>query len=358
MMKYIFLFMLLPLGQSLAASFRPAPHPFSVSWATLFARSDRIDLQLSILAEDLFLFQNIQPGDGDVFSKSILAQAANDHQEFLLRYFFLEDEQGRRLSGKIIEVKDQGIPEGGIHRDNLMEFSLMYLFEFDMPSPVTAVQVHQQFGGEQSPVPAIMMATAYQAGAEGSLTAEISPERPWLLFFDWEQPQNFCRDKSFSRFRNKKEFPVSSILIGDEGVHQELEIPLEMLETHISVPRAKVNELSSEERQQAREEVSAFFTQNILVEIDGRRVAPQLVRFDWKVEGEIAETGTAGLPVAGTTAFLAIHYPSGQPPASVSVTWDSFNWEKRNWRTKITAYEEALSFNFSRYQPEFKWWRY
>ncbi len=327
-------------------------HPISISWATLRASQEKIGLQLNVLAEDLFLYHGLEAGDDGFFPAEQLADAAEKHKAFLSRYFFLEGLQGQRLYPNSLRLQPGGIPAGGIHKDSLMQHSLLYFFEFKTPPAIPGVQVHQQFGGSLSSIPALVMVTAYQEGATGSLTAELSRERPWLLRFNWENPDLFARDKGFGRF-SREERHSAFIYIDETGIRQELVLPFEQLETLLPLKRKEPSRFSAAEERQAQQEAIAFFTERIMVMAGGRPAALSSAKVEFEAGTE--EPDQPLLPDRPVKVFLS--YSTAPPLDFVSISWEVFNWQSRCWKAEILVFGKTESHTFSRYQPEYVWKR-
>ena len=350
-MKTFLLILLLLASGSISA------HPISISWATLHASKEKIGLQLNILAEDLFLYQGMEADSNGFFSVKQLLEAAEQHKEFLGRYFFLEDLECRRLPSKFLRLQFSGIPTGGIHKDSLMQYSLLYFFEFKTQLPLSGIQAHQQFGGNRSPIPALVMATAYQEGAGNSLTAELSRERPWVLHFNWENPELFARKKGFTRF-NQEKGPSASIRIDEKGILQELVLSLEKLETLLPLKRKEPSYFSAVEEQQVQQEAIAFFTNRIKVMANGKPVALSSAEV---VFGESPQPTDMTAPslslLPDTPVKISLVYSTGPALSSVSINWEVFNWQARRWNAKIQSFGKTESHTFSRYQQEYFWAR-
>lgn len=327
-------------------------HPISISWATLHASQEKISLQLNVLAEDLFLYHGLEAGEDGVFPAEQLAKAAERHKAFLSRYFFLEGLQGQRFYPEFLKLQADGIPPGGIRKDSLMQHSLLYFFEFKTPAAIPGVQVHQQFGGSLSPIPALVMVTAYQEGASGSLTAELSRERPWLLRFNWEKPDLFACKKGFGRF-SREEGHSASIYIDEAGVRQELALPFEKLETLLSLKRKAPYRFSAAEGQQAQDEVIAFFSKRIRVTSNGQPL--ELSSAEVEFEAGTKEPDQPLLP--DMPVKVSLFYSTAPALDSVSISWEVFSWQSRSWKAEIRAFGETESHTFSRYQPEYVWAR-
>ena len=324
-------------------------HPISISWATLRTYEKKVDIQINILAEDLFLFQGLEPDEQGFCSKLAIEEAAGRHQEFLSQFFFLEDLEGNRLEGQFIRCQPFEIPAVGIHRDSLMQYSLLYFFEFRSPGPISGLQVFQQFGGSLSPIPAVVMATAYQDGAPGPLTAEVSRERPWLLSFDWKDPSAFGAKRGIPYFE-KDDACVAFLQIEDNGLRQEIAIPFKKLESFIPIERAQSAFLKTEEEVQASESIASFFTQNIAVAINGRPTAPASVQVEFDGASE-----ARGQPLANAVVRILLDYPAESPPSMLEVKLELFNWQARSYKAEISVFGKVMNHTFSRYQPAFYW---
>lgn len=326
-------------------------HPISISWATLHASQEKIGLQLNVLAEDLFLYHGLEAEGDGFFPAEQLLEAAERHKAFLQQYFFLEDLQGRRLTAGFPGLQAGGIPAEGIHKDSLMQHSLLYFFEFQTPPSIAGVQVHQRFGGNLSPIPALVMATAYQEGAPGSLTAELSRERPWLLRFNWENPELFAGNKAFGRFTAGEDCSAS-FLIDETGIRQEVVLPFEKLETLLPLSRKEPSRLSEEEEQEA----IAFFTSRVTVMANGQAAALSSARIGFGGQQQPIEMeGYALNLLPDTPVKIVLVYSVTSPLSSVSINWGAFNWQARSWKTEIRAFGKTESHTFSRYRPEYVW---
>ncbi|MCB9263977.1 MAG: hypothetical protein H6558_03015 [Lewinellaceae bacterium] len=268
------LFFLIPI--SLTA------HPISISWATLHAAQGKIGVQLNVLVKDLFLYHGLEADSDGFFTARQLSEAAEKHKAFLRRYFFLESLQGQRLSADLPELQSSDIPERGIHKDSLMQHSLLYFFEIKTPLSLDGVQIHQEFGGRLSPIPALVMVTAYQEGGANSLTAEVSREKPCILRFSWNAPELFARDKGFAHFA-AKEAPSATIYIDEYGLRQDVVLPFEKLETLLPLTRKEPSRFSDAETQEAQQKVITFFSERIKAVPTVKRWRPP--RQGWNLEG-------------------------------------------------------------------------
>ncbi|MCB0568932.1 MAG: hypothetical protein KDC66_04180 [Phaeodactylibacter sp.] len=336
----------------LLMGFGLAAHPISISWATLHAYPDKVDVQFNILAEDLFLFHAIAPDDNGMFPPATLQAAAEKHQAFLSQYFFLEGLDGQRLEGRFIRCQPFDMPAGGIHRDSLMQYSLLYFFEYCTAQPMSGLRAYQQFGGSRAAVPAVMMASAFQEGAQAPLLSEISFGHPWLLHFDWETPGNFGRDKGQPSPFARKEDLTTLLQINEAGIWQEISLPFEKLETLMPVPRARAACLERSEEVLLKHDVAACFSRQARITADGVPLYPVSVHVAFS-----GAQGADGLLLADAAVQVELFYPLEKAPDDVVVSWDLFSWQARSWALEATAFGQSSRFTFSRYQPEFHWQR-
>lgn len=328
-------------------------HPISISWATLHASKEKIGLQLNVLAEDLFLYQGLEPDENGFFPAEQLSQAAERHSKFLSQYFFLEGLQGQRLTSKFLGLQAGDIPAEGIHKDSLMQHSLLYFFEFKTPPSMAGVQVRQQFGGSLSPIPALVMVTAYQEGASGSLTAELNRERPWVVRFNWDNPEFFARNKGFGQFAAQESHTVS-VHIDEAGIRQEVVLPFDLLETLLPLNGKEPSLLSNADKQEA----IAFFTKRITVTANGQPAVFSSSRVAFEAQQQHPDSeGLAPGTLPDTPVRISLFYPATSPLASVSVNWEAFNWQARTWTAEIEVFGKKESHTFSRYRPEYAWKR-
>ncbi len=132
-------------------------HPISLSSAIVDVRLDNIRIELQIMAEDLVLYHRV-PADGkSVYRADDLKAAAIKHRQFILDYLSILDQDGNRLTGRVVEQDDEQIVPTGIAQTELMNCLVTYQLEYKLPKHNPEFLTFlQTFGGPKASLPAVM----------------------------------------------------------------------------------------------------------------------------------------------------------------------------------------------------------
>ena len=173
----------------LCAAFPAGAHPISMSNGVANVREDEVLVELRIMLEDLVLFHSLKADAKTIFNANDLRQAAEKHDDFLLKHFTIRDGDGRLLAGKVNQRDVTVIPDDGVPQVELMKRTIVYLMHFTpakkKPKFLTFTQM---FGGEKSVIPSIMDFMVLQSGVWIEKPVQIQPGRPHTVAFDWETP--------------------------------------------------------------------------------------------------------------------------------------------------------------------------
>ena len=105
-------------------------HPLSIVEADIYVAKKKLIMRLKCFAEDLELLQGVEPYEDGKYDNTELKEGTQDHAKYLLEKIIILDANGEKLEGKVTEIKDFDIPEGGVEAGTLMNFSIGYVFEY------------------------------------------------------------------------------------------------------------------------------------------------------------------------------------------------------------------------------------
>ena len=96
-------------------------------------------MRLKLFAEDLEIFQGVEPNDEGMYDPDDLKKAAISHADYLAEKISVRDVAGKLIKPRIAEIIDVEIPEGGIYSGQLMSHQLGYIFEYDHAEPTAFI---------------------------------------------------------------------------------------------------------------------------------------------------------------------------------------------------------------------------
>ncbi|MFM7058079.1 MAG: hypothetical protein ACKO2P_14265, partial [Planctomycetota bacterium] len=128
---------LAPAPESSAGTTAPtvARHPISITEAAMFVTKTRAKTRIQMFAEDLVLFQGLEPDEQDRLRPDDLRQGLEDHKAFLLEKFTLRNAAGEPLKGQVTDLKPFTIPADGIPSSDMMKHTAIYEIEHSFDSP-------------------------------------------------------------------------------------------------------------------------------------------------------------------------------------------------------------------------------
>ncbi|MEN7550656.1 hypothetical protein AAG747_22240 [Rapidithrix thailandica] len=355
------------LGLYFCCSLNLEAHPISISWAEAQVGKSKTTVRLRILAEDLYLYHQLQPDARDKISLDALYSAAQKHKLFLQKYFFIRDEQGNKLEAKFVKTDLSNLSIEGIEVSNLMEYSVYYVLEYTHRQP-RQFAFYQQFGGAHSPYNALMLLTVTTEGSQDKQTVELGREKPYIHSFDWSEspgkkPGLFQSDLPVENQHSLLGIGSYSALhsflyVQTFEVRHEILIPFATLETWISVERKDDLFLEVEEQQKAEDAIGRFFKGICRVEINGREISATVHRvdfygLDFRDFAQLAPRKR--LNIAHARVGVILTFPVDLPVNQVRVNWKEFNFQIRKLNMTVYTYEQTFQKKLTRYQPVLQW---
>ena len=349
-------------------------HPISMSNAVANVREDEVLVELRIMLEDLVLFHSLKADAKTIFKAKDLREAAEKHDEFLLKYFSLRDADGKLLKGEVDRRDLEAIPDEGVPQAELMKRHAIFLMRY-VPAKKKPkfLTVLQQFGGTKSVIPSIMDFMVLQKGIWTDKPTQLQHGRPHTIALDWENPPTEA-PKNWRELRKKREEEMqkrlgitsytglySYIYLNDREVRHEILVPLLTFEKWVPVKRKNPEFLEVEEQEAVRKLIGDWFRERNPVLIDNIPVKPTLQRlqfFGLDINDFAQDAKPRRISAYQARIGIILSYPAKAPPQSVKMTWEVFHESAPFLRSII--YDRDLDPTeefFVKDQPLYEWTR-
>ncbi|MEQ9411746.1 MAG: hypothetical protein RIK87_28785 [Fuerstiella sp.] len=358
----------------------PAPlaaaHPISVTEAQVFVARNSARVRVSLFAEDLFLFHNLQPDDMDVLHEQELQRGLKEHRQFLLDKVTLRDARGEAFRGTVTDVQPFEIPDEGIPVDELMLHTATYELEYPFADPPEFLTIQQDISDENFIFPSEMKLTLHQAGTDLTYTDSLKPGAAQTLRFDWdaEPLADDASDEDWQAwFEKQREATLgitsyssvySFIYVEPAEVRHEVLIPLATLKTILPIEHRDPAFVDIDEQEGVRTLIRDWLADVNPTTINGIPVRPEFSRIDFygldlKDFARQAEDRRISL-ANGRIGIIMTYRSPDDVVRETSVTWDRFHSSLNKVQSIVFAYPDTtVRFEFSRYNtPEdniFRW---
>lgn len=343
-----------------------AAHPISVTDAQVFVARNSARARISLFAEDLYLFQNLEPDDNDRISPEALRRGLEQHKSFLLEKVRLLDANGEPYDGQVTDLQPFDIPEEGIPVDDLMLHTAVYELEFPFPSPPEFLTLQQDISDPNYIFPSEMKLTLHQAGTDITYTEVLKPGSPHTLRFDWDSAplSDEATDAEWQAWFEKqreKTLGITSyssvysfIYIEPAEVRHEILVPLASLKTILPLQHEDPAFISVAEQDGVRDLVRDWLSEKNPVTINGTAVPPEFSRIDFHgldLKDFAAQKEQRKVSLASGRAGIILRYPAPDYPVrSVTIAWERFYSSLRKIRSVVIAYpDDVAKFEFSRF---------
>jgi len=346
-------------------------HPMSQASVVVDALTNKVVAQMTIMADDVVLYQKIEPGDDQRLPGDQLQVGAKKHAEYLNRHFTIRGENGEPLKGKLTEMDASQIPEEGLYPAELMQFGVIYRFDYEVGKPQDFLTISQTLGGDDGAIAEVVDLMVLHSGVWFEEPTKVGMKSPHSVKFDWmngppEQPKNWRELRQRREQRKEARLGISSysglysyIYIEPFELRHEVLIPLITFETLAPLKRADKDFISVEEQEAAKETIEEFFRTHNPVEIDGIVVQPVVQRLefyglDFKDFAQTSEKKRISVYQARLGVILT--YSVKGHPNHVKMTWDAFNRNVPFVKSTYYAYDGAPENTyFEPIDPEFEW---
>lgn len=352
-----------------AQDLQAALHPISVTEAHVFVSRGSARVRIRLFAEDLHLFQGLEPNNQDVIPPDELRRGLEQHRQFLLDKVVLRDAKGEVFAGQVTDLQAFEIPEDGIPVEDLMLHTATYELEFPFAEPPEFVTVQQDISDENFIIPSEMKLTLHQAGTDLTFTDSLKPGAAQTLRFDWSQqllPEDASDEDWDAWFEKQREATLgitsyssvySFIYIEPSEVRHEVLIPLASLKTILPMEHADPAFIEVEEQEGVRELIRKWLTDVNPATINGQPVSPEFTRIDFygldlKDFARQAEERRVSL-ANGRIGMILTYRPQSDYVREVSLTWNRFHASLRKIQSVVLPWSDQIQrFEFSRFNQE------
>ena len=363
----LFLVFVLPLAVAVSLE-----HPVSVIKAKAFIATDRMTVSYEVVyADDLELFHGLEAKESGFYDEDELEEAIEKHGEFLDKHIQVVDAEGKAVPSNLLNIIDIEIPDAGLPAGSLMQYSLVYTFEYKFKKEKPEFLTFRHLiDDSEIPNPVEIDITLKQTGAKPPYPRfGLRFNQPQTRTFKWSDDVKDASKKDIDDWLKTELNPdqvgiegysssYSFIYITDYEVRHELLIPLATLATMIDFERADKSFLTIEEQDAAKPKIEALLAEDNPVLIDGIRVQPVIDRIDFYGLDTLDFATRAPrrkVSMINGRVGIILSYSTKGTPSEVSVKWETFNDALKVIDAVGIAFEEVTKFKFARYKTaEFK----
>lgn len=371
--------LLLLLGSLCLLSESPtlaAEHPISITETQVFVSRTAARVRIKLFAEDLYLFQELEPDAQDMIPPTELQRGLKQHRQFLLDKVVLRDAQGEAFPGRVTDVQAFDIPEAGILVDDLMLHTATYAIEFPFSEPPEFLTIQQDISDSNFIFPSEMKLTLHQAGTDLTFTDSLKPGAAQTLRFDWNQ-ESLSDDASEEDwkawFEKQREATLgitsyssvySFIYAEPAEVRHEVLIPLASLSTILPMVHADPSFIEIEEQDGVRQLIRDWLIDVNPTRMNGELTKPEFTRIDFygldlKDFAKQAEQRRVSL-ANGRVGIIMTYRPRNSGIQTISLTWDKFHTSLRKIQSVVFPWVgDMQKFEFSRFNEAddnvFRW---
>ncbi len=344
-------------------------HPISITETHVFVTQQSARARIQLFAEDLLLFQDLQPDGDGVLSASELERGLELHREFLQERVTLRDADGNRIPSTITDVVPFEIPEDGIPEEDLMLYQATYELEFKFSSPPEFLTFQQDITDENFILPSEMKLAIQQTGTGNMIAGTLQPGMSVTHRFDWDTPLDpNASDAEYESWLEKQRQDTlgitsyssvySFIYIEPGEVRHEVLVPLASLAGILPIERADPAFLDVAEQEAVPELVLLEdHAGGNPVRINGGQVEPEFSRIDFyglslrdfAQQSEARRVSFA----SGRVGIILRYLPADHFVQDVEVGWDTFHSSVRKIRSVVIPWSGDIDrFEFSRFKVE------
>lgn len=312
-------------------------HPISLTKAQVSVSTQRVIVAVTVMYEDFTFYQEARANEVGFLSKAILEKAINKHGPFLLDVLHLHDHEGKRLRGKVKQIRPMPIGEG-LKVSELMAKTVAYELEYPVRN-LKQLTVFQQFPGGGS-LPALMDLTIEQEKFPALRPVRLTNGGNKHSFaFDWE--------KNSAPQHVEAHSPVAKLSVSGKTLKFSLALPLAQLESMVEIKRAHNDSLTLAERQLGERAVAKALHQGVSVSINKEPLSPLVQRISLG-DGPPAKTISA----LSAMAHLEMEFAAAQPIKEVGVALGIFNEVIYEVPCFVEGVEDTPKVFFTSFRPQ------
>jgi len=313
-------------------------HPVSVTSTMVSIEDQRVLVEIEVLAEDLAMFYEMETDDTLYYTPDNLQEQAKKHCGFLLQHIHILDQEGRGLTGSVVDLDLSALPQEGIYFNQLMDYWMTYQIEFPFTEPPETLTVMQDLGGKEPPIPSEMSMQIFHKGVRlETLMLEHGQFQSFRL--DWDRAWGEIADDPEAvrqaYFERRDELLgitasmnlYSFVYLERDGLRHEMLIPLNTLDEWIPLERANKGYLNVQEQHELKEKLDAFLAKQQEVSLNGRAVEPRLTRITFYGPSPSdygASPPEKSVPVIGGRLGVAYFFPAQERPYELTFAWKEY----------------------------------
>ena len=340
-------------------------HPISITEVQMFVTRSKAILRVQMFAEDLILFQGLEPNDQDRLIPEDLKRGLEDHKKFLLEKISLRDANGELYKGQITDMKPFEIPADGIAATDMMQHTATYEIEVPFAMPPEFLTIQQDITDANSIVPSEMSLNIHQAGTGLNFTERLLPGGSTTVRFDWKQElaEDASDEEWDSWFEKQREATLgitshssvySFIYIEPVEMRHEILIPLATLATILPIKHQDPAFVEIGEQDAIREQIRNWLKDQNPVVINGTRIIPEFTRIDFyslNLSDFAAQAAAQKVSMAsGRVGIIMTYKTPDDSIRDVSQSWSTFYSTMTKVPAVVIAYPNSMSkFEFSRF---------
>ena len=340
-------------------------HPISITEASMFVTRTKAIVRIQMFAEDLILFQGLEPNDQDRIVPNDLKRGLEQHKAFLLEKFSVRDVDGNLVQGQITDVKPFEIPADGIPTTEMMQHTATYEIEYPFAAPPEFLTIQQDISDANFIVPSEMSLNVHQAGTGLNYTERLQPGGSTTIRFDWEQTlsEDASEEEWDSWFEKQREATLgitsyssvySFIYIEPAEVRHEILIPLATLATILPIQHQDTAFVEVHEQTAIRDGIRKWLTNENPMIINGVRVLPEFSRIDFyslNLSDFATQAAEQRVSLASGRVGIIMSYRSPTDAVKdVSMSWNQFYSTMTKIPAVVIAYPDHMDrFEFSRF---------
>ncbi len=361
----------LTIGLTLGGALDLVAHPVSLTTAQLTVGTEQISLRLEVMPEDLVLFHEVGGDAKGEISIEALRKASSRHEPWLLERFVLLDDEGMRLSGKVVSVNTDALVGDTMAQEELMEHRVVYHFEFPLHRETSLLTVVQRFSSDRAVSPSMMDLSVMREGRWIHRPVQLMVDQPLTVSIAVDDSSGPATNE-WEAMRRRREAEVirrlglasyssiySFIYVTAREVRHEVLIPLLTFEEWLPIDRKQGDRLLVAEQQAALEPIARFFQRRAPVRLNEAVVLPEIdqIRF-FGVETR----DLAGAPVAREVNVyqarlgVILRYRGLGRPDRVEIPWEIFGKNAAAVQSQVFVRGEApRQFRFWKGNTHWRW---
>lgn len=171
---------LVALGTSWASG-----HPISLTTAISEIDNQTLHVKLRVMPEDVVTVLMVEADADDLYAPTVLSEQARLYREVVLEDFAITDEHGEKMAGQVVAIDGSALPETGVHRKALMEFSIVYQIEYDLREKPESLTFTQNFTERPGIIQSFTDLIILRDGKLLGQPTQVTPDRPYTVSLEW-----------------------------------------------------------------------------------------------------------------------------------------------------------------------------